>query len=102
MHDDSKAAIIQNDIDTLMHKLSDLPANEHVKEAHNCLAQARAAVARGRGEFRFNRTREKFASPKDAEGSVDGVPMVTRGSGRVARRFAGDQEEKFGVGGRHG
>ncbi len=63
MNDDSIAAIIVNDLDSLIHRIEALPANQGYTEALTHVVAARNSVIAGRAEIHQTVMRERYRDP---------------------------------------
>lgn len=61
MHTDSQAAIIANDLDSLVHRIEALPAHPRYTDALNAVSQAKQAVNDGRIDLHQSEMRQRFA-----------------------------------------
>lgn len=62
MHHDQAAAIIANDLDSLIHRIEALPAHPAYTDALNGVTEACAAIKRGRSEVHQRETAERHRS----------------------------------------
>lgn len=62
MHHDSQAAIIANDLDSMVHRIEAMPADVNYTRALNLVQEARAAINAGRSEIHQRETRERYAA----------------------------------------
>jgi hypothetical protein len=61
MDHDQQAAVIANDLDSLIHRIEALPAHPGYTDALNAVAEAKAAVVSARVELHQRAMRERFA-----------------------------------------
>lgn len=66
MNSDALAAIIANDLDSLVHRIEALPAHPRFTDALNAVHAAKEAVTEGRVDLHHRGMRERFAT-SDAE-----------------------------------
>lgn len=62
MHADSQAAIIANDLDSLIHRIEALPASPRYTEALLAVQGAKNAISAGRSEMHQFAMRQRFAA----------------------------------------
>ncbi|GJK94537.1 hypothetical protein TUM17568_57430 [Klebsiella oxytoca] len=62
MNSDALAAIIANDLDSLIHRIEALPAHPRFTDALNAVHAAKKAVSEGRVEVHHQGMRERFAA----------------------------------------
>jgi len=62
MHPDSQAAIIANDLDSLVHRIEALPAHPENTAALNAVQAARQAINKARADLHQSAMRERFAA----------------------------------------
>lgn len=59
MHHQSEAAVIANDLDSLIHRIEALPANPGYTDALNAVQEAKAAILSGRAELHEREMRQR-------------------------------------------
>ena len=62
MHHQSEAAIIANDLDSLVHRIEALPAHLQYTAALNAVQEARAAIVSGRADLHERDMKARFAA----------------------------------------
>lgn len=67
MNTDSQAAMIANDLDSLVHRIEALPASPRYTEALLAVQSAKNAISAGRSELHQLAMRQRFAA-EDAIG----------------------------------
>ncbi len=66
MTSDSLAAIIVNDLDSLVHRIEELPAHPYYTNALMAVQSAKQAMIKGRGEIHEHEMRGHFAKANAA------------------------------------
>lgn len=61
MHHQSEAAIIVNDLNSLVHRIEALPAHPKYTEALNAVQEAETAMRLGRSDLHDREMRDRFA-----------------------------------------
>lgn len=62
MNHDREAAIIANDLDSLVHRIESLPPHPSYTEALTAVQQAKQAISEGRVDLHQRDMRERFAA----------------------------------------
>jgi hypothetical protein len=70
MNPDSEAAVIINDLDSLVHRIEGLQAHPRYTDALVAVQAAKQAVLDGRGDIHQTAMRERFAEMDKANGAV--------------------------------
>jgi hypothetical protein len=61
MHHQSQAAIIANDLDSMVHRIEALPAHTSYTEALMAIQKAKVAILNGASDLHQRDVRERFA-----------------------------------------